>query len=53
MKTTTTTTTIEPTQKKEEIIHLGLGAVLVGLFETINDDNNNPVHVKVTVYEID
>ena len=53
MKTNTTTTalttTIELTEKEEQIIHLGLGA-LAGLFKTIND--NNPFHVKVTLDEI-
>ena len=51
MKTTTTlTTTIELTEKEEQIIHLGLGA-LAGLFETMND-NNNPFHIKITIDEI-
>ena len=51
--TTTLTTTIELTEKEEQIIHLGLGA-LAGLFKTMNDDNNikNPFHVKVTLDEI-
>jgi hypothetical protein len=52
--TITLTTTIELTEKEEQIIHLGLGA-LAGLFKTVNDDNNNnknPFHVKVTVDEI-
>jgi hypothetical protein len=51
--TTTLTTTIELTEKDEQIIDLGLGA-LAGLFKTINDDNNkrNPFHVKVTLDEI-
>jgi hypothetical protein len=47
--TTTLTTTIELTEKEEQIIHLGLGA-LAGLFKTMND--NNPFRVKVTVDEI-
>jgi hypothetical protein len=43
MKTNTTTlTTIELTEKEEQIIHLGLGA-LAGLFKTINDDNNKKI----------
>ena len=51
--TATITTTIELTEKEEQIIHLGLGA-LAGLFKTMNDDNNikNPFHVKVTLDEI-
>jgi hypothetical protein len=54
MKTNTTTTTtlttaIELTEKEEQIIHLGLGA-LAGLFKTINE--NNPFQVKVTLDEI-
>jgi hypothetical protein len=48
--TTTLTTTIELTEKEEQIIHLGLGA-LAGLFKTVSDDNN-PFHVKVTLDEI-
>jgi hypothetical protein len=49
----TTTTTIELTEKEEQIIHLGLGA-LAGLFGRINDDDNNKnrFHVKVTVDEM-
>ena len=49
-----TTTTIELTEKEEQIIHLGLGAALAGLFGSINDDNNNKnsFHVKITVDEI-
>ena len=50
-----TTTTIELTEKEEQIIHLGLGAALAGLFGSINDDDNNnknPFHVKITVDEI-
>ena len=47
--TTTLTTTIELTEKEEQIIQLGLGA-LAGLFKTMND--NNPFRVKVTVDEI-
>ena len=47
--TTTTLTTIQLTEKEEQIIHLGLGA-LAGLFKTMND--NNPFRVKVTVDEI-
>jgi hypothetical protein len=47
--TTTTLTTIQLTEKEEQIIHLGLGA-LAGLFKTMND--NNPFRAKVTVNEI-
>ena len=52
MKTTTTnittTTTIELTQnEKEQIIHFGLDAALAGLFETINDNIDNPFQVKI------
>jgi hypothetical protein len=45
----TITTTIKLTEKEEQIIHLGLGA-LAGLFKTINE--NNPFRVKVTLDEI-